>query len=115
MHALPGPAGLWQVQTSSGAELWLQDCSTQPAAGAGSAQAASELRAPFNGRVIRIAAAPGEQLAQGQTALVIDSMKLEHSLSPGAPVQVQELLVQTGQQVARGQLLMRFAAPPATA
>ncbi|GAB1385178.1 hypothetical protein MASR1M59_03260 [Melaminivora sp.] len=115
VHALPGPAGLWQVQTSSGAELWLQDCSTQPAAGASRAQAASELRAPFNGRVIRIAAAPGEQLAQGQTALVIDSMKLEHSLGPSAPVQVQELLVQTGQQVTRGQLLMRFASPPATA
>ncbi|HNL41078.1 MAG TPA: acetyl-CoA carboxylase biotin carboxyl carrier protein subunit, partial [Ottowia sp.] len=74
-------------------------------------KAATELRAPFNGRVVRIAAAPGQRLAAGEVALVIESMKLEHSLSVRADAQVAELLVTEGQQVSPGQVLLRLAAP----
>ena len=107
---VPGSeADQWHVQTSNGAELWLEDTSTRPAQGRRGAQAATELRAPFNGRVIRIAAEAGQMLAADDTALVIDSMKLEHTLSTGAQVRVEEVLVEPGQQVARGQLLLRLS------
>ena len=110
VRAAPGEvADQWHVQTGSGAELWLEDTSIRPAQGRGGAQAATELRAPFNGRVIRVAAEAGQVLAADDTAVVIDSMKLEHSLSTGARVRVEEVLAEPGQQVARGQLLLRLA------
>ena len=59
---------------------------------------------------MRIAAQPGQALEAGETALVIESMKLEHSLSPRAGATVAEVLVSEGQQVAPGQVLLRFAA-----
>ena len=40
-------------------------------------------------------------------------MKLEHSLSTATGVTVAEVLVSPGQQVAPGQVLLRFALPAA--
>jgi 3-methylcrotonyl-CoA carboxylase alpha subunit/geranyl-CoA carboxylase alpha subunit len=49
-------------------------------------------------------------VARGETLLVIESMKLEHSLAAPRDAVVAELLVQPGAQVAPGQLLLRFEA-----
>ena len=54
---------------------------------------------------------PGQVLAAGEAALVIESMKLEHSLSARAATTVAEVLVEVGQQVTPGQVLLRFAKP----
>jgi 3-methylcrotonyl-CoA carboxylase alpha subunit/geranyl-CoA carboxylase alpha subunit len=110
--AQPVRAGQWHVQTSSGAELWLDDLSLLPAKQGGAGGASAELRAPFNGKVIRVEAAVGATLAAGAVALVIESMKLEHALSVPAEVMVAEALVEVGQQVSPGQLLLRFAPAP---
>ena len=101
----------WHAQTG-GVDWWIIDKSFDPVAGAGQAQAATELRAPFNGKVVRVAAVVGQALAAGETAVVIESMKLEHSVAPRAGAAVAELLVAEGQQVTPGQVLLRFAAPP---
>ena len=100
----------WHMQ-AEGVDWWLDDVSFEPMAQAGQAPAATELRAPFNGKVLQIGAQPGQPLAAGETAVVIESMKLEHSLSPRADAVVAEVLVSVGQQVAPGQLLLRFVAP----
>ena len=100
----------WHMQ-AEGVDWWLDDVSFEPMAQAGQAQAATELRAPFNGKVLKIAVQPGQSVAAGETALVIESMKLEHSLAPRADGMVAEVLVSVGQQVAPGQLLLRFVAP----
>ena len=100
----------WHLQ-AEGVDAWLDDVSFEPPAQAGQAQAATELRAPFNGKVLKIAAQPGQAMTAGEVALVIESMKLEHSLAPRAEGVVAEVLVSVGQQVAPGQLLLRFAAP----
>ena len=102
-------AGQWHVQTSSGAELWLDDLSLLPARQGGAGGVSAELRAPFNGKVIRVDAAVGATLAAGSVVVVIESMKLEHALSVPAEVVVAEALVEAGQQVSPGQLLLRFA------
>ena len=101
----------WQAQ-AGGVDWWIVDASFDPVAGAGQTQAATELRAPFNGKVVRVAAVVGQALAAGETAVVIESMKLEHSVAPRADAAVAELLVTEGQQVTPGQVLLRFAAPP---
>ncbi|MDO5626604.1 MAG: biotin/lipoyl-containing protein, partial [Pseudomonadota bacterium] len=105
-----GAAPRWHLQAGA-VDWWVDDVSLMPPDDGGSAQAAAELRAPFNGRVIRVAAQPGQALAAGETALVVESMKLEHSLSPRADATVAEVCVAEGQQVAPGQLLLRFVVP----
>ena len=100
----------WHAQ-AGGVDWWFDDESFEPVASAGQAQAATELRAPFNGKVVRVAAAVGQALKAGETAVVIESMKLEHSVSPRADVTVAEVLAAEGQQVSPGQVLLRFAAP----
>ena len=113
--AVPGGAGgdggqRWHAQ-AGGVDWWFDDVTYLPQAGAGNALAATELKAPFNGRVVRIAVQPGQVLAAGEAALVIESMKLEHSLSARAAATVAEVLVEVGQQVTPGQVLLRFAKP----
>ena len=98
----------WHAQ-AGGVDWWFDDVSFEPVAGASGAQAAADLKAPFNGRVVRVAAQAGQSLKAGEVAVVIESMKLEHSLSPRADALVAEVLVAEGQQVTPGQVLLRFA------
>ncbi len=102
----------WHAQ-AGGVDWWFEDATYLPQADASGAQAVTELKAPFNGRVVRVDARPGQVLAKGEAAVVIESMKLEHSLSPRADVTVAEVLVEVGQQVSPGQVLLRFAPPAA--
>ena len=99
--------GRWHVQVGS-TDVWLDDASLAPAAGAASGSLTMELRAPFNGKVIAIHVAAGQAVQRGDTLLVIESMKLEHALCATRDVQVAELSVETGQQTATGQVLLRF-------
>ncbi len=101
----------WHWQTG-GVDGWVEDASWEPAARAGAAGGATELRAPFNGKVVALPVVAGQSLAAGDTVVVIESMKLEHSLASPAAATVAELLVAPGQQVSPGQVLARFA--PAT-
>lgn len=101
----------WHWQTG-GVDGWVEDASWEPAARAGAAGGTTELRAPFNGKIIALPVAAGQALAAGDTVVVIESMKLEHSLASPAAATVAELLVAPGQQVSPGQVLARFA--PAT-
>ena len=101
----------WHWQTG-GVDGWVEDASWEPAVRAGAGGGATELRAPFNGKVVAIPVAAGQALAAGDTVVVIESMKLEHSLASPAAATVAELLVAPGQQVSPGQVLARFA--PAT-
>ncbi|HVL44516.1 MAG TPA: biotin carboxylase N-terminal domain-containing protein [Acidovorax sp.] len=98
----------WHWQ-SGGVDGWVEDASWEPAARADAAGGAAELRAPFNGKVVALPVAAGQALAAGDTVVVIESMKLEHSLASPAAAAVAELLVAPGQQVSPGQVLARFA------
>ncbi len=99
----------WQI---GGVDGWVEDASWEPATRAGAAGGVTELRAPFNGKVVALPVAAGQALTAGDTVVVIESMKLEHSLASPAAATVAELLVAPGQQVSPGQVLARFA--PAT-
>ncbi len=110
VRAAAAGAPCWHLQAGA-VDWWLEDASLLPALRAGAGTGATELRAPFNGRVVQVAAVVGQLLAAGETAVVIESMKLEHSLAGTAAASVAEVLVSAGQQVAPGQVLVRFAAP----
>ncbi len=110
----PGATQRWHAQ-ADGIDWWFDDVSFEPEVDAAGSQAVTELRAPFNGRVVLVRARQGQALAADEPAVVIESMKLEHNLSPRAAVVVAEVLVEEGQQVSPGQVLLRFAAPDASA
>ena len=103
--------GRWHVQCG-GVDLFLEDASFEPANVDGGAGQAAELRAPFNGRVIAVRTSAGASIAQGDTLLVLESMKLEHALAASRGGVVQAIHVEAGQQVATGQVLATFEARP---
>jgi geranyl-CoA carboxylase alpha subunit len=105
----------WHLQWA-GIDWFQEDASFEPPATEAPAQAGLVVRAPFNGRVLRVAVQAGDVLGPGSTAVVIESMKLEHALGPAAGqagLVVAEVPVRAGQQVAPGQVLLRLAAPAA--
>ncbi len=73
------------------------------------AQAASELVAPMPGRVLAWLAAPGQQLAAGEPLLVLEAMKMEHTLRAPCAGLLHAFLVPAGAQVQAGQQLVDFA------
>jgi 3-methylcrotonyl-CoA carboxylase alpha subunit/geranyl-CoA carboxylase alpha subunit len=102
--------GEWHVQVGA-VDLFLRDASFDPPADARAADAANALHASFNGRVVAVQAQAGDEVGQGDTLLVIESMKLEHALAAPRAGRVEMLHVAPGQQVAPGQLLVSLAAP----
>ena len=61
------------------------------------------------GRLVQFNAAPGETLAAGSEALVLEAMKMQHGIAAPGAGQVLQLCVAAGDFVAEGQLLMTLA------
>ena len=112
MHAVQLPAGQggtrWHLQ-AGGVDWWVEDVSYAPPENVAAAGQTAELRAPFNGRVVQLGVETGQALKAGDVVVVVESMKLEHSLSVKADCRVEAVLVNAGQQVAPGQVLLKLA------
>ncbi len=67
------------------------------------------LRAPMAGRLVQFNAGPGQTLAAGSEALVLEAMKMQHGIGAPGDGQVLQLHVAAGDFVAEGQLLMTLA------
>jgi acetyl/propionyl-CoA carboxylase alpha subunit len=70
-----------------------------------SALAAGSLTAPMPGAVVRVLVEPGAHVAAGQTLVVLEAMKMEHTVTAPADGVVVQVLVQAGQQVEAGSVL----------
>ena len=66
------------------------------------------LTAPMNGRVVAVHAKPGEAVSQGTALVVLEAMKMEHTLAAPADLRVTAVHVALGAQVAPGKVLMEF-------
>jgi biotin carboxyl carrier protein len=77
------------------------------------AAAASDGRlvAPMNGRVVAVNAKAGDTVEAGRALVVLEAMKMEHSLSVPTPSRVKAVHVAPGAQVAPGQLLAELEPP----
>ena len=67
--------------------------------------AAGSLLAPMPGSLIRVAAQVGDEVVAGQPVLVLEAMKMQHTVSAPTDGVLTELPVTTGQQVSAGDVL----------
>jgi len=61
--------------------------------------------APMPGKVVKVLAAEGDAIAAGQPLLVLEAMKMEHTVRSATPGTLSRLAVSPGEQVEQGALL----------
>ena len=69
--------------------------------------AGDSMRAPMPGLVKVVRAAPGDTVAKGQPLLVLEAMKMEHTITAPHPGVIAEIVTE-GAQVTDGMVLVRF-------
>jgi biotin carboxyl carrier protein len=69
------------------------------------------VRAPMPGVVLAVHVRESEHVRRGQTLIVLEAMKMEHTLSAGAAGVVSELRVGSGDRVREGDPLLRISEP----
>jgi biotin carboxyl carrier protein len=62
------------------------------------------------GLVVRVQVQPGENVAAGDSLVVLEAMKMENELKAGAPGVVKSVRVAPGEAVEKGQVLVEFEA-----
>jgi acetyl/propionyl-CoA carboxylase alpha subunit len=67
---------------------------------------AGECRAPLPGAVTKVLVAVGDTVVEGEGLVVLEAMKMEHTLRAGGPGTVTQILCQPNQQVDVGELLI---------
>ncbi|MCM8610633.1 acetyl/propionyl/methylcrotonyl-CoA carboxylase subunit alpha [Accumulibacter sp.] len=76
---------------------------------AGGAQGGG-LTAPMPGRIVAVLAAPGQQVEKGAPLLILEAMKMEHTITAPMNGCVRAFCYAAGDQVADGATLVDFAA-----
>ncbi len=70
--------------------------------------------APMPGKVLAVKAAPGDTVSKGDTLVILEAMKMEHTVVAPHDGIIEEIRVEVGQQVAAGEILVVMqASPPA--
>ena len=67
-----------------------------------------ELHSPLHAQLVQWQVAPGDTVAAGDVLLILEAMKMEHTISAPADGQVAELLYAPGDQVAEGAELLKL-------
>ena len=69
------------------------------------AVASGSLLAPMPGTVVSVTAQTGQRVDAGDTVLVLEAMKMQHTVTAPRPGVVTEIDVRPGVQVAAGEVL----------
>jgi len=85
-----------------------RDTTMDPPERAAVGLADGRLAAPMNGRVVAVHARAGERVEAGGALVVLEAMKMEHTLAAPAALRVKTVHVVKGAQVAPGKLLMEY-------
>ena len=63
----------------------------------------------MQGTIVKIVASEGQRVSAGETIVVLEAMKMEHTLSAPADAVVDAVEVAAGDQVGEGAVILRFA------
>ena len=66
--------------------------------------------APMPGKIIAVHVKPGDSVRAGQALIVMEAMKMEHTIAASSDGKVARVLFQVGEQVAEGAELIEMAA-----
>ena len=79
----------------------------------GAASGSGEVGAPMPGLIVDVTAALGQAVAQGQTLIILESMKMQNELKSPIDGVVRAIHAEAGQAVDKGDLLVEIKAPTA--
>ncbi|MCM0019776.1 MAG: ATP-grasp domain-containing protein, partial [Tagaea sp.] len=82
------------------------------AAAEGQQAGAGKLVAPMPGKIVAVAVAAGETVTRGQKLVVLEAMKMEHTIVAPADGTVVRVRFKPGEQTAEGEELVVFEATP---
>ncbi len=86
----------WSYQSTSG-----QRRKTSKAVLAG-----ANIISPMPGKVVKVFVKEGQELKVGESVVVVEAMKMEHTLKASSACKVEKISVQVGQQVQLAELLV---------
>jgi 3-methylcrotonyl-CoA carboxylase alpha subunit len=75
-------------------------------AGEDHAEHSGDMTAPMPGKIISISVRPGDAVKQGQALLVMEAMKMEHTITAAADGKIDEVFYTVGDQVTEGAVLI---------
>lgn len=84
----------------------------KPAPRASASAGASTLTAPMPGVIVSVSAKAGAAVSRGDVLVTLEAMKMRNDIRAVRDAVVDEVVVQEGQSVAFGELLVRFRATP---
>jgi acetyl-CoA/propionyl-CoA carboxylase biotin carboxyl carrier protein len=90
----------------AGGQAWSFRAAPLRSSSGGGAAAGTTVVSPMPGSVISVPVEVGDAVDAGQALVVVEAMKMEHTLRAAAPGVVTEVAVAVGQQVSLSQLLV---------
>jgi len=83
-----------------------------PMAHAGETEAeGGRLTAPMPGKVVAVLAAKGQEVKKGEALVIMEAMKMEHTIAAPHDGVIEDILYSVGDQVADGAPLLAFKSP----
>jgi biotin carboxyl carrier protein len=76
------------------------------------AEATDEIRAPMPGKVLEVKAKVGADVAKGAPLVVMEAMKMEHTLTAPRAGRIASVDATAGQQTPEGAILVRLEPQP---
>jgi 3-methylcrotonyl-CoA carboxylase alpha subunit len=73
------------------------------------AAASDDVKAPLPGKIVSVSAVVGAHVKKGDPLVVLEAMKMEHTLGAPRDGAIAEVLVQTGVQTGEGAVLVRLS------
>jgi len=68
----------------------------------------SEIKAPMPGLVLDIMVGVGDQLAEGDSIMILEAMKMENVIKAPAEMTIKEILIKKGDAVDKNQILINL-------
>ena len=92
--------GTWELGVAEPGHQWPEDAG---------ASVRGPLGSPMPGTVVAVSVVAGQRVAAGTPLVIVEAMKMEHTVSAAADAIVEAVHVEPGQQVALGEPLVTLA------